>query len=216
MSTADLAAAILGGQSPSPDAKFHMGAVTKWDDGTGENTVFINGSEFTDLRVVTAGPAINIEEGDTVLVIRVQTQWFIMGKVAAPGASAAVRSVSDYIDANESTTNGALSDLTTTGPTVTTYIGPSGKALVLVSATLDVPPNAQAIMSFALSGANNEIAKGFRGAQFLSTISTFITLSRSIQVINLNPGQTTFTAKYSSGSGGRSFFQNRSLVVIPM
>ncbi|HKS46358.1 MAG TPA: hypothetical protein VJT49_14855 [Amycolatopsis sp.] len=211
---ADLITGGPGGNG-NGDVGYHIGVVTAWDDATAANTVLVNGQSFGDLRVITAGPAIGIAAGDTVVLLRAQTQYFILGKVAATGASAAMRSKSDFVSPQEGTSSTTFTDLTTVGPTVPTYIGSSGSALVMTSTTVVCPVNVTARMSFAISGATTQTAAAYRGCRFYSgEAGAFISLSNAVQVIGLNQGSTTFTAKYLS-DGGSTDFVNRSLIVIP-
>lgn len=201
------------------DLGYHIGVVTAWDDNTGSNTVLVNESVFTDLRVITAGPAINIAKNDTVVLLRAQTQYFILGKVAAVGAGAATRSVSSFLTNQEGTTSTTYTDLTTAGPSVTAYVGASGQVLVMLSAQIICDAGTQGSMSFAISGASTQSASDFRGARryngTASNETLFTSTANIVQVINLASGSTTFTAKYRT-SGGSATFVNRSLIVIPM
>lgn len=220
MKTADIAALLVAGMQQqgngNTDIGMHTGVVQAWDDTTGLNSVLINGSTFDNLSVITAGPAINIEAGDTVVIFRIQTQYFIFGKVAAAGASAAMRSVSDFTAAGESTSSSTFTDLATVGPTVTAYVGPSKQALVMLSTSVTVPIAVTARMSFAISGASTQAAATFRSAHYFSgEAGAIIRLSNIVQVVDLTPGLNTFTAKYLS-DGGSTAFVNRSLAVIPM
>lgn len=223
MKTGDIAALLVQGMQQqdtgNTDIGYHTGVVTAWDDLTALNTVTIDGNEFNNLRVITPGPAINIETGDVVVIVRIKTQYFIWGKVAAPGASAAIRSVSDFRTAPADITDTEYVDFPgDPGPTVSTYVGPSGK--VLVSISCQVLSNNGAIaggeMSFAIRGANNEDAAGFRAAMASVDVSFQVTATNTVQVIDLVPGVTTFTAQYRSQFGNAVNFSNRSLVVIPM
>lgn len=221
MRSDDIAALMVAGMQSqvtgNTDIGYHLGTVLSWDDTTGLNSVQINGATFNNLRVITAGPGISIATGDTIVVLRYQTSYFIMGKVAAPGAGAAIRSVSAYVDPGGGTASATYVDLATAGPSVTTYIGPSGKALVFLSTYCNSAAGITGWMSFALSGANTAAASDIRAAhQWAQSSNLLTTMSRIVQVEGLLQGGTTFTAKYrKDGTGADPGFANRSLVVIP-
>jgi hypothetical protein len=214
----DLSALFSSPESSSAGVSAVPGLVMAWDDATASNVVRVNGTDLQDLRVITAGPAISIEAGDTVELLKTKTQYFILGKVAAPGASAAIRSVSDFVTTGASITSTTFTDLSgSSGPTASVYVGSSGKVLVMTSCFLDTPgAGSGGQMSFALSGANVQSAVGYRGAWYYSDqAGARITISGIVQVVGLAPGLTTFTSKYLSMTGGSVSFLNRSLIVIP-
>ena len=220
MKTGDIAALLVQGiqsqVSGTTDIGYHIGTVLSWDDITAANTIRINGNEFNNLRVITAGPAINIEEGDTVVVMRFQTQYFILGKVAAPGAGAAMRAVAGFEPGAVTASSTDWADLG--GPYVSTYIGPSRKALILVSCTTNCGDNAAGCMSFAISGATNQDPNGFRGT-WLNPAGDRVAVSTTqvvflSQADGLNQGQTTFSARYYADNGS-AIFDTRSITVFP-
>lgn len=120
---------------------------------------------------------------------------------------------------SESTSSTSYVDLTTATDTVTTTIGASGKALVILSANLWNSGASQAsFMSFAMSGANTAAADDSLaimqrtqavGQTFAGAVSGVFLLT------GLTAGSTTFKAKYRSGSSSTSNFQYRRIAVIP-
>jgi hypothetical protein len=77
---------IKGPQGPE-DSAFHTGIVRSWDVLSGANTVEVNGVILPNLKALTAGIGVRYSAGDTVVLVRKQTQFFIMGRVSAPGGS---------------------------------------------------------------------------------------------------------------------------------
>lgn len=223
MKSGDIAALLVQGfqqqATGNTDVGYHLGVVKSWDDATGINTVTVSGNDFSNLRVITAGPAVNIGAGDTVVILRYQTSYFIMGKVAAPGAGAAIRAVSGFISAAGTTSSVPYADLPTFGPSVQAYVGSSGAVLVSLSAHFQLDASTYGYMSVAMTGANTAVAQDFRAAvrNLAGAPADDFGNSHSfmVQITGLTPGLTTFTAKYRS-SGANATFINRSLIVIPM
>lgn len=223
MKSGDIAAALVAGYQQqatgTTDIGYHLGVVQAYDDTTGLNSVQILGNTFDNLRVVSAGPAVSIGVGDTVIVLRYQTQYFILGRVSAPGAGSAMRPVAARINTNETTSSTTFTDLTTVGPTVTTYIGPRRSCIVLLSAT-HYQNNGSASMGFTVSGASTIPADIFRATWWNNVTNTNTSVSVT-QVIalsaadGLNQGTNTFTAKYQKGGSLAASFDTRTITVIP-
>lgn len=118
-----------------------------------------------------------------------------------------------FIFTDQTTTSTGYTDLATVGPQVTVTIGPSGKAMAIVSGGL-YNAAAQKYIGVALSGANtvspvdNESLR--RDSAPFDTIG-----SRQLYWTGLTPGVTTFTMKYRTASGTANFFSRR-LTVIPL
>ena len=92
----------------------------------------------------------------------------------------------------------------------------SGRVLVTVTAGIETSTGSgSGFMSFALTGANtvppptdDSTALNLVGNDFQKASATFV-------VSGLNPGLTTFTAKYRTDAGTGTF-RNRSIWVIPL
>lgn len=121
---------------------------------------------------------------------------------------------SDAVLTDEQTTSTSYTDLTTPGPTKTVNVGASGKVLVIWGAGI-YNVAASKYMGIAVSGANTiapsdvDALRRDGGTAFDMSGTKFILYS------SLNPGNTTFTAKYKTASGTAKFF-GRSLIVIPL
>lgn len=186
---------------------------------------------------------ITILEGAVRVVQSPSTERLVMGKlsdgdygieaVGVDGLRVKLASLSSYtkaqtINVQESTTSAAWVNLTTPGPAVTVTVGPSGRALMFLSAkggwslvAADIYQGA--FMSAELSGAN-VAAPDLQWSAFCETqhgSTTFATVSTTIGAVytfeGLAEGPTTFTAKYSVGNAGRSAdFNRRTIVVIAL
>ncbi|MFD4196615.1 hypothetical protein [Amycolatopsis thermoflava] len=225
MRSADIAAALVAGlqsqTAGNTDVGYHLGLVRDWDEATGLNVVEISGNQFSNLRVITAGTAVSISEGDTVVVLRYQTSYFILGKVAAPGAGAALRARQAVVETFQQTTSTTWTDLATVGPVVeNVYIGPSRTCMVVVSAGL-YNNNGFAYMGFAVSGASTIAPAGYRSAFWANTANLPInTTGTQVAILTaadgLSSGFNTFTAKYRAQGPASAGFDGRVITVIPM
>jgi hypothetical protein len=124
------------------------------------------------------------------------------------------------VAATETRTSATYGDLTTPGPAVTHVVPASGSVKVTLAAFMIAPEIAfaDAIMSFAMSGANvaaaggQQLSAGTRNHVNASSVNH----SRTFVVTGLSPGSTTFTAKYARSSGGTAYFGSRSILVEDM
>lgn len=229
----DIAALLVAGMQQqatgNSDLGWHQGTVLAWDEATGLNTVQINGNQFQNLLVLSTSNSIMISPGDNVGILRVQSQYFILGRVQAPGAGAALRIQSNVVHTFETTTSPypTYTDLTTVGPTVSNvYIGSSRRCLVLLNSFIQVS-NSSGYMSFTVSGASSIAATAFIPAanRFYNTANggptSGGTVGRTVVVTaadGLQQGFNTFTAKYCRdvvNNGTGADFSERVLTVFP-
>lgn len=221
-----LLAALIAeaGRSPSgsEDLSNYTGQILSWDEISGTNTVAVNGGTIPDMRVVASGVGVAYRVGDVVNITRRGTQWFINGKVGAPGAGAGNQIQSADVAANETTTSTSFTNLATFGPSVTLTIGSSRRALVSISAYLSLASNdtnyAGGVMGFTVTGASSigvfrtiaaEIAGGGLGVSIGRTM-----LFTSAD--GLNPGVNTFTCKYAAATSSYpATIGSRNITVIP-
>jgi hypothetical protein len=231
MAAANAAAATPPGGA---DLYHYQGQIVSWDESTGVNAVWVNGATVSNLRVLQSGVGLVYQPGDTVMIEKRMSQWYILGKVAAPGAGAANQIQAALIATSETTTSTSYADLATVGPSRTVYIGSSRRCLVTVSSTISSLANAGTSQgqwiggnaSFTVSGAssiapssdffvggetwyaNTSIPVGFYMGGSRTTV---LTAARG-----LNVGFNTFTMKYLalSANPGCSFF-DRTITVIP-
>lgn len=239
---ADLIATAMRGPQGPDDSGFHIGTVLSWNTLTGENIIEVQGQQIPNLRTLSSGIGIKYTAGETVVLIRKQTQWFILGKVGAVGG--AVGS-----SLNDSQTNflgtfgtsGSWNDLPTGPVTSTVNIGSSRSALVFWRCNIKVrvgdttfganiyDPSASADVSFAVSGASS-IAAGFWAGQQITLqgenyntggggrmVAINSTVSGFMPVAaqhGLNKGQNTFSMKFRS-SQTAEFFEP-GITVLPL
>ncbi|MEU8636796.1 hypothetical protein AB0C38_31885 [Amycolatopsis sp. NPDC048633] len=226
-------AAVLAAANAAPsggaDLAHYQGQVITWDESTGLNSVMINGAPVSNLRVLQSGIGIVYQPGDTVMVEKRMSQWYILGKVAAPGASAANQIGAAVVNTPQATSNVNFGDLATVGPSKTVYIGSTRRALVLANTGVDstfVTANQYAggWLTLAVSGASTIgpsgattpfYATGFIGfeADFIGTFSqTWLVTAAD----GLNVGLNTFTLKYAAATAGvNATFSGRAIAVIP-
>jgi hypothetical protein len=95
------------------------------------------------------------------------------------------------------------------GPSVAATIGPSGNALVTLTAQITPTLGNSAIMGFSVdTAAPND-------TQVLEATSNLTQASATYLVTGLTPGSHMFTAKYKVSGGTQAQFQYRSVIVTP-
>lgn len=226
------------------DSAFHTGVINTWNSLTGVNTVTVNGVILANLKALHSGIGIKFNAGDVVIVMRKGTQYFVMGKVSAPGGSAG-SSIQENSRAFVTTfgTAGAWADHPAGAPqllNVTAYIGSSRSCIVFYRANIKVrvgdtgfgadiyDPLCLAAVSFAVSGATTIAPDTFVGQASLFQMENFnagagrmvaglVTISGFMCMTSnhgLNQGTNTFTMKYKTGQTAE--FQVPYLVVVPL
>lgn len=83
---ADLITAGMQGPTGADDSGWHVGQILTWSSSTGLNSVRIGNSTLTNLKALTPSIGTEYAPGQTVLIVRKQTQYFILGPVTTPGA----------------------------------------------------------------------------------------------------------------------------------
>lgn len=225
---ADLLTQGIRGPAGSEDAGFHTGLILSWDEASQVNSVLVNNTAMTNLRTVQSGIGVLYQAGDTVMIVRKQTQYFILGKVSAPGGNNANQIKSAVVNTRQTTTSGSFVDLGTVGPSVTASIGTSRRALVLANTGVDiaVPGNfyGGGWFTLAVTGASTIVPSGlstqFFAGGYMTYSPDFIgTYSQTWLVTasnGLNVGSNTFRLMYATATAGQAVaFSGRSITVIP-
>ncbi|MGA6164314.1 hypothetical protein [Amycolatopsis magusensis] len=227
---ADLMAAQAQAPQQSAEIGYHTGVMLAWDQQSGANTVDINGEQFVNLRCLTTGAGLLFAPGDTVVLMRMRTTYFILGRVAAPGAGAAM---STRVGVTANAAGLAAGSLGTwknldmgdiPGPSVpNVYVGPARRCLVTVTAEMTCGEFTDSFMGFEVTGATTIPAAYSRsirlqnwstGGTIASCSGTFL-LDRDFSP-SLNSGVHHFTAKYNRFQGASTAeFSSRHLIVIP-
>jgi len=234
MKTGDIAALLVQGMQQqatgTTDLGWHTGVIETWDELTGVNSVNINGNTFNNLKILSTGAVQPFQPGDVVGILRVKTQYFILGKVDAPGAGAGERIASNRVASLQNVpVGGSMAPLANSpGPSVTMYIGSSRRVLVIHSCEVGIAGSTSdpfawgtAFQGVAISGASSLAAEGAvtnaylggsLGTQGSVTATTLVTA-----LDGLNQGQNTFTCVYRSdaAAGLQPVVNNRVLTVIP-
>jgi hypothetical protein len=225
--------------APGPALGFRQGVIVTWDQASAENTVSVGGSLLTNVPILNTSEAAILQAGDVVGILTSGATWGILGRFTIPGTPEAVSSLSALrtasadVSAIETYSSSSFGDLATAGPEVEITVGASGRVLVTLSATMEYEAlrgsglnSAGAMMSFQMSGANTLIpfsSRAVRGRIEYNTgqVPTFDTdltgvldASKVVLLDDLNPGLTTFTAKYAIyGAAAPVSFGNRVITV---
>lgn len=232
MKSADIAALLVQGfqtqNNGNTDIGMHSGVVQTWDELTGLNSILINGNTFNNLSVLASSAITPFQTGDVVEIMRVQSQYFILGRVRAPGAGAAERIASARVASLQTVPNGgSMADLAgSAGPSVSLYVGSARRVLVIHNCEVFIGGVVDggvgtSLQGVAVSGVStmaaetaitNAYGSGTPGMGGSYTATTLVTATNG-----LNQGLNTFTAKYRATAGGAQSCQvnNRVLTVIP-
>lgn len=225
-------------QKPAAGVGFRQGVIVTWDSNTAENTVIVGGQLMTDLPILNTSEAAILAPGDVVGILTFGSTWGILGRFTIPGTAEAVSSLSSLrtqsadVASVQSTTSSSFTDLATVGPEVTINVGPSGRVLVICSADIQAEAprgstlnTGTALMGYTMSGANTSAAlDGYAtktsiqydnvSTSFITTLRVNAAMSRVTLRTDLNPGSTTFTAKYKRETAGTATFTNRNITVM--
>lgn len=220
---ARLMTAGLAQPTGSDDTGLYTGVILTWDESSGVNTVQINGVAMSNLRVVQSGIGMVYQPGDTVMVQRKGSQYYIQGKVAAPGAGASGQIQSAAISANQGIAAGVGGFVDLGGPQVTVYIGSSRRALVMLSGLI-LAAGATGYVGGQINTqvfGTSSISPGTKiAAQAQVYQSGIVQSATTIQLFTaadgLLQGSNTFKLWYSNVSASFGCaFQERTITVIP-
>lgn len=213
-----------------PGLGFRQGVVLTWDQQTAANAIEVAGATLTNVPILNTNEALLLEPGAVVGLLTAGSTWFLLGRItlpSTPAAASALSMVSSRIVSAEVSGQGTRSssdfgDLTGTspGPSVTATIGSSGKALVVVGATISTGGGTYTggLMGYDISGATTRAASVADSLEAsMSTVSFSVSASRTILVTGLNVGEHTFIARYASVANAVSFTaENRNIVVFAL
>lgn len=241
---ADLLTRGMQGPTGPEDAAFHTGVIKSWARDTGINVVTVNGVDIANMKSLQAGIPNAYSAGDVVCIIRKQTQYFIMGKVSAPGGqgSSGIRSsFAGWI--NEFDTGGVFADNPSVpnSPQISTWIGSSRNVLIMWQCGVEVRSGDTALGSdwyndivqgevgFSITGASTIAAGLFAGTSVFHNVQSWnpgglqgvqskVTLSGQIilgAADGINTGTNVFTMKYKTISGRKATFDAPGLIIMP-
>ncbi|OLT46494.1 hypothetical protein BJF85_16760 [Saccharomonospora sp. CUA-673] len=211
----------------SSDVGWHTGVIQSWDEITGLNTVEIAGTVFNNVLVLSTGAPQAYVPGDVVIVLRMRTQYFIMGKVREPGYGAGERIASDRVPHWQQIWSDSYTQAEAPGPEVTVYIGSSRRALVIhsfeavVSGDVVITQWGRIDQAVQITGASsrppgtavtNAWLKGVGGIESTVSATTLVTAADGLE-----QGQNTFSCLYRSDRSPNqtTSINNRVLTVIP-
>lgn len=170
---------------------------------------------------------VEFESGDTTLEVGAAARPVIAQPVSTVALAGKVNTIASDVAAQkpantaevvtlQTTASTTYADLASAGPAQTVTIGPSGKAMVIVSAVAfnSSAANRQ-FMGFAVSGASTVAASDDYALRTGNVTGPDFNASRAKLLTGLAEGSTTFTAKYRTTAGTASFSQ-RSLIVVPL
>ncbi|NIH81683.1 hypothetical protein [Amycolatopsis viridis] len=217
----EIAALMVAGMQQQANGNsnigWHTGVIESWDDLTGLNSVRINGNIFSNLPLLASNNTVRIEEGEVVGIIRVGTQYFVLGAVRAAGRGAGLRLATARVGTSESTSSTSWTDLATVGPDVTTYC--NGRVQMtyggMILCDASGAQSKTGGISVEVTGPTSVGPTAFDPAQ-LAAVNVYSAASVMVtDTIELPPGQYRFRLKYISANGNNIQFQSRRLTVMP-
>ncbi len=157
--------------------------------------------------------------GDKVKVLVAGPKMYVLDRVGALGPSVIEGAATDTVVADESRSSTSWGNLATVGPQITATISPSGRCLIGVCCgATSTAASDGGQMGFFMSGAN--VLSGVNGWEafinYIGTVNSYVSASKVSLLTGLNPGATTFTAKYATLDGNSVHFAARSLWVVPL
>jgi hypothetical protein len=135
---------------------------------------------------------------------------------AAPSTGGLAAQAAYVATAETIASGGAYADLTTTTDQVTIDIGAGGVAVVSIGAWFGASAaNAQAYISFAVSGANTSAAADSKCVYVRAVAASSVIggTESSFTLTGLTPGSTTFKMKYKA-AGGTGTYEHRRISVM--
>lgn len=177
------------------NASMRIGTITAYDQASGTLTVNVGG---TDLPGVFYNPAYLPVIGDTVAALNSGPTWYVMGSTI--NALARTVPVGAIVQTAETCTSLGFTDLATPGPSVTVFVGATGRVIVDISAQLAATTGNGAVIGVALTGTNVVAADSARAWSQVNEVAAATTnpsVTRRLLLTGLNPGLTTFTLKYA-------------------
>lgn len=210
-----LLAGAVGDVNEMPAFGFHQGMIVEWNVLTGENVVSTQGILVPNVYMLNIGDTTNLAPNDVVLLFRLRTQYFILGRIIAPNSDLFASASVSFTSANS---NGGGYALTSTMTAVHTQ-------------NLTVPLWANTGLFFTTghfncqndTGTNDFLygrmdIGGFVGAENVSrvvanTTGGYVAASKS-QLISVTPGGTVPITAYSGTnvvSYGASAFNSVSV-----
>lgn len=202
---ADLLTQGLQGPTGSDDSGWHVGKIVTWSASTGLNSVLIQGSVLTNLKALTPSIGTEYAPGQTVLVVRKQTQYFILGPVTTPGSAGS--SPPTQVDSSGgvlSGTAGVWRDLDAgagVSPTLNVKLAPYQRCMFMFGAANVQVFGCKVESSIVITspGGSNVLAAPAALNGTTWTVSNQISLSNRMTV----PAFKTFFAQAASGQSSQ-------------
>ena len=225
---------------PSQDVRFRQGTIVSWDNLTLENVIDVGGTELSDLPVLGLAEVATYEAGDVVGILVIGNEdhgktYAVIGQITAPDTPAALSALSflaafiqtDEVSTLETTNSTSATDLATVGPEVTVRIGPSGLAIVFVSAEMFISTSTNGTVRRALSGytISGATTRAFTtvlvGAKHQESAACALCQVGRYTAVDLCSGLTagnnTFKMQYlCSNAADQVGFGSRQIIVFPL
>lgn len=231
---------------PSQGTGFRTGTVVAFNPATLENIVAVGTAEVANLPIIGVAEAAAIAVGSTVALKVIRpidgglVTYAIDGAYVTPGsaaATAAVNALNDRMFADDryggivgSSSSDTYSTLSGAGPVVSAYVGPAGRAVVLLGCTVQYGKDNGSCggeMTVSISGATTRAASSdyayrAQAGVFVGGVNpaetTMDNRACMVSIVHdLNPGVNVFTAQYRAvNAGEEAIFGDAVLTVISL
>lgn len=225
----------------TPELGYRQGTVVAWDASAGTNQVNVGGTVLDNLPILGGLEATTIRPGDVVGLSRVRSQYFVLGRIAAPDLASDVTvqiegrtfvplvQLAGGADA-ESAENSVVFNANTSGfesisggPTINNVEVYTGRMLVMMAAHMLVQDVARLYFGYRLTGAETVEPERNRSAFTRGRTSTSTENNAMFAHMHtgLTPGTYTVSARIEAASvagiGGIDDAElgSRTLIVIP-
>lgn len=200
---AGLLATTPAADTSLPALGLHIGEVRAWNPATGQNTIMLAGTPVDDLPMLNIGDTTNLAVGDTVVVLRSKSAYFIVGRVVTPSSGVfATSAVSFY--ANSDVTSGyALTTSETIRATISIAIPAWANRALIVANVVSTGVNS--------TGANDAIfasvwIDSFNGPQTVNSVAPGLTGNATsayyTQAVTVPGGSFDVTARTRTNTAG--------------
>lgn len=82
---------LLAPDKSTPDLVFRQGLVVSWNPAGGTNEIEVAGTSLTNLPTLASNELSVFKPGDAVGLLRVRSQYFVLGRIVVPGSASPVQ-----------------------------------------------------------------------------------------------------------------------------
>lgn len=199
----DTSAPSSGPRLGPGESPFLQGTVLAWDALAGTNTVRVRAGDIVNMQSMIGSESGLMRPGDSVVVAKLNTTYAVLGRLEPQGvpARALGLATAEVALLNNPSTNGFEAR---NAPSVTVYIGSSGRCMVTLSMEISIANNVQRL-GVAVSGMTAISPVDWRALTVSSVDDLELQVSRVLMFgpengFALNEGLTKFQVMAKTGN----------------